>query len=282
MQTSNQQPSESDGQPEREAHHESEKTGESALYEFSINAEIPEQKIETVSHEEIIIPSESPLSPVYEVQPGVAYPPPPSFYQNMPDPPRQQPISPRTAVAVSEHALPLARTGNPPRPLYQTYPGMTQPGAIPPTKNKSRKNFWIIFSVIATIILIACGLFSWVAYSFTTRVLSPLVQGETESLNVVTTYYDDIESQQYSAAYSYIQGNGMTESAFTQQATQRDNQFGIVTSFQIGTPSLIETAGSSAYTVPVMVTRNPNYSYTAHLDLHKIGSNWKITYLDLI
>ena len=230
---------------------------------------------------------------VLEVQPGVPYPPPPSFYENMPEPVAEhlQPVAP---PLVRQPALPSQPGGYPgsPQPSYQFQPGMLPPNQFqpgpspfqipPPRRRTSRKTLWIVFSIVGAVLLLSCGLCTWGAVSF----FGPVVQGATAITNVATDYYQNIEAQEYQAAYADVQVNGLTQSAFTQQAEQRDTLLGSVSSFEItgATPVTSDTDTSTnftEYSVTLTIHR-PRSSYTVHLDIQNKSTLWKITSFDAL
>ena len=98
-------------------------------------------------------------------------------------------------------------------------------------------------------------------------------------------YYQAIEEQNYSQAYSYLAIDTLTVKGEKISATQErfalaaetlDQEVGTVTSHSIKSSS---TSGDTA-TVVVHVTRSSGVSYDVHLELTKIDGQWKITRLD--
>jgi hypothetical protein len=258
---------------------------EPALFEFTSASEVGKP----VATSAVTTPA------TLEIQPGVPYPPPPSFYENMPEPEEERPLplpSPLTAQATLMQPSGGGYPGVPQSP-YQFQPGMPpaanpfQPGpspfqARPPRKRASRKTLWIVFSIVGAVLLLTCGLCSWGAVSF----LGPVVQGATAITNVVTDYYQDIEANEYAPAYADLQVTGLTQSVFTQQAQQRDTLLGSVSSFEVtgATPDTSDSDTSTnftEYSVTLTIHR-PGSSYPVHLVLHSESTLWKITSFDAI
>ncbi|HLX40192.1 MAG TPA: hypothetical protein VKR42_06645 [Ktedonobacteraceae bacterium] len=265
------------------------------------------------------------LPPVNEdaVRNGLVYPPPPSYYQNMQPssarptlppapaqpfhPPFAQPAppTPNSPGAVPPQRQGYARDqqpaqtqqgqqppqgfnaqGSPGYPGYQGYP----PPFIPPYERrspvrKSRRGLWITLSIVGAVLLLACGLCSWAAYSF----FAPAVQGVSGSLNTVDDYYGNLQSKDYAAAYADISTqyelSSLTQEQFVQEASARDSQYGAILSYTPGQPAYASTPGGgfdfTRFTISVDVKR-ANLSYTTTLYLRKIGDNWKITNFDSI
>lgn len=99
----------------------------------------------------------------------------------------------------------------------------------------------------------------------------------------ITSFYQAIEAQNYTLAYSYLDANAtitdgqkLTQQTFTQLAQSRDNQFGPVTSFDL-------LLNSSDPTQVIMtIARKSGFRYHAHLQVNHEGNDWKILTLDRI
>lgn len=97
--------------------------------------------------------------------------------------------------------------------------------------------------------------------------------------DMVTKYYQALEKQNYSLAYSFLDPNAttttgqqLTPEVFKGMAQASDSTEGQITTFSIGT-----------YTpLIVMTISRRNGPYHAHLQVKLEGSSWKITSLDLI
>lgn len=278
MQPSNQQPSETDKQQAGSIPGEEMLgSGEVAFYEFP--AEVPAQQAEPAPTASSSIPQEK-ISPVevseHDIQSGLVYPPPPSFYQNMQVPAEKPPLPSPVPSAPFPPAANQPYPGMPFRPTYAgTMPRTQVPG--------SRKKYWIILSILSAALLLSCGLCSWWTYA----ALNPVVQDVTSVMSLATRYYQDIEQKEYEAAYNCVQIDSMSQEIFIGQAQQRDSELGPVSSFQIAAPSpqisnQDDSARISFYSVTVSVVRGTSESYSAHLNLQKIENNWRITSFDLI
>jgi hypothetical protein len=244
--------------------------------------------------------AQPPLSPE-AIQQGLVYPPPPSYYQNLPlqterpslpQPPRGGPSLPNGLAYAPSQSPPLHQPSQQggtryPPPGLPAYPaGMPvygQPYKQQPPVKKSRRWLWILLSVLGVIILASCGLCGWGAYTF----VSSTYQQVSGALNVVDDFYSNLQAENYSAAYSDLapQGQiiGLTQSQFTAQASKLDQQYGPVASFSLGQPSFSNDAGTgpnlSRFTIAVDIKRT-HLSYTALLTVNKIGGTWKITQYD--
>jgi hypothetical protein len=158
------------------------------------------------------------------------------------------------------------------------------PGGQPPAR-RSRRWIWVLVAIFGVAILLSCSLCGWATYSLFTSTLQQI----SGSLHVANDYYHAVQAQNYDAAYGDLapQGDisGLTLSAFTQQAQQRDNVAGPVLSYDTGQPAYGANATTgtdpSRLTVTVDVTRK-HTSYTALLTLRQIGNAWKIVDFDRI
>lgn len=217
------------------------------------------------------------------VRSGWVYPPPPSYYQNMP-------------VSVERPPLPLAPPagieGTSPYPYRAGTQTLPPPYAPPvqgiagqPTQKESRKWIWVVVAFLSAVLLISCGLCGWAFYS----IFNTSFQTANGVLGTANSYYSAIKSQNYEAAYRELapQGSisGLSEQNFIQQAQQRDQQYGQVQSYSVGQPSFTTnpTTGPdlSHMTIIVNVQRT-NLSYVVVLTLSKVRGGWKITDFDRI
>ncbi len=101
---------------------------------------------------------------------------------------------------------------------------------------------------------------------------------------VVQYYYQAVEHQDYTTAFSYLDSNAnFTENgqpipvspldAFTTEATTLDGTLGPVSYFRSS------ISGNDYSNIDVTVTRN-GPSYLVHLQLAQVGSNWVIISAD--
>lgn len=237
---------------------------------------------------------QKPISePFYEFPEGIMYPPPPSFYQNLPDTPERAPLP-----VLPPSAQPFPPMGGFPGPHRgstsleeRKYEGRGQPVPfVPPSvpqapMKKSRRWLWIIVAILSITILASCGLCSWAAYGLFSQTFDQV----SGALQVVNDYYAAIQVKNYSLAYHdlALQGtmSGLTFEQFHEQATSRDAQYGPVLSYRPGTPSYQTdpTTGPdlSHLSFTVEVSRS-KLNYTVLLTVSKIGGQWKITDFDRI
>ena len=234
------------------------------FYEFA--AEAPEQSDAHVPEREASATSK----PVEEVQPGVTYPPPPSYYEHM-QLPEKEPL------------LVAAPSNREPARIAPAISPMVAPPqqAFRPAR-RSRKGLWITLSIIGAFVLLSCGLCAWASYSMFGNVF----QDTRTVTNLASNYYQNIQDKDYNAAYAQVQVSNLSSSAFEQQAQQRETQLGSITSFALSAvaPDVSTTDTGSAfssYTVTLTVSRGTS-SYNVHLDIKQVGSAWKIVYFDVI
>jgi hypothetical protein len=283
MQTSNQFPQE----PEESNEGSGAEQVSQPLYEFPVPyASWPEARKEGIGGETGVVSSTDPSKSASEtdeqrkpeedlIRQGLVYPPPPSFYQ-------------QSQVA---HHQPL-----PPPSVPPPYPGMggvgmqyggiqPPPFAPAPPKKKSYKWLWITISIVGVLLLAACGVCGWAFSQF----LTPIIQSETNAINVSNEYYAALQNKDYAGAYQYLkpQGSiqGMTQATFTQRAQSADNQYGAVRSYTTGSVNVVTDPNDefnfSRFTVVVNVAR-ASQSYSVLLTLVKSGNNWKIIDFDRV
>ena len=266
--------------PESEKSEEAKQIEQQPLYEFPPSAPsfapAEEEKISTDSKNDplpkgdVAESKHAALPPVNEdlIRQGLVYPPPPSFYQQsapLPPPPLAQPMAASTPVA-------------PP------YPGQVPPFGSPPQKKKSYRWLWITISILAVLLLAACGFCGWSFYNFFASAIGPA----ENTVNVANNYYAALQSKDYSSAFGYVTPQGtlgdLTLDSFTKQAQDTDTRFGAIRSFKatmgnFSTDSSKTSVDLSRFTVVVNVTREKQ-SYSVLLTLQKSGSTWKIVDFD--
>ncbi|HXL38711.1 MAG TPA: hypothetical protein VN954_16080 [Ktedonobacteraceae bacterium] len=111
-----------------------------------------------------------------------------------------------------------------------------------------------------------------------------LTPGGTGTIKAaITSFYQAIEAQNYTLAYSYLDANAtiadgqkLTQQMFTQLAQSRDKQFGPVTGFDL----LINSSDRTQ--VIMTIARESGFRYHAHLQVKQVGNAWKILTLDRI
>jgi len=218
-----------------------------------------------------------------DIQQGLVYPPPPSYYQNMqvsserpplPGKPLQPapPTSPFPNVPPAYYGY-----GTPglPAPTYAPghYPGMMPP--YPPVR-RSRKHIWIIVSIISVSVLLVCGAGGWAFYNIFNTV-SQQVNGATQ---LVEDFYQRLQNNDQNNAYFDLQINGLTSDAFFQQVQTVIAQYGSLTSFKLDSTSFSSNTGSLRWQITVDVTRQ-HASYAVPVRVDNINGAWKITEIDL-
>ena len=214
-------------------------------------------------------------SPLYEFpadQPGMVYPPPPSYYQNMHIPETRAALPYQTGTSGSQ--APLNTVDVPVVPSGPTrYPEMQ------PQIKKSNKWVWIVVSIFGVGFLVTCGLCGWGTYQLVDSVISQ----ETGATDVVNTYFQDVQNQRYEHAYQNLQINGLTLEDYTKQAQASDTQNGLLLSFAIEQPTFDTNANSgpdlNKWSYTVNLTRAKT-SYPVLVTVEKVGGSWKITYID--
>ncbi len=223
------------------------------------------------------------------IRQGLVYPPPPSFYQ------QAQPL-PNQAIPLSSVSPVAAKPGMegagmlPPQQVGHVPPGGYAPpfAPVPPPQPRVKKSYkwiWISVSILVVLLLAGCGVCGWAFSQF----LSPIVQSESDVINLSNNYYAALQDKDYAGAYQSLlaQGalQGLTQASFTQRAQAADNQYGAVRSYTTGAISPVASSNAglnfSSFTVVVNVTRT-NQSYSVLLTLQKSGNNWKIVDFDRI
>ena len=217
------------------------------------------------------------------IQQGQIYPPPPSYYQNMSTPPVQPPASPAAPNMYAPPTQAYMPQGN--AQTYQAYPPpATYPPMPHPPAKKSYRWVWILVAVVSVLVLAGCGLCGWASYN----IFNSAYQQVSGSINVVNDFYTNLQSKNYTAAYTDLapegQISGLTQAAFTTQAQQLDEKYGPVVSFVLSQPTFRtdpNTGGPdlSHFTMTVAVKRTHS-SYNVLLSLAKIHGTWKITEYD--
>ena len=225
-----------------------------------------------------------------ETQQGVAYPPPPSYYENMqlpaepPPLPEKQPgahiTQPVSGVVSPPATTPgpyyrPAPTGRQPSytPGYYPQPAMMSPGGT------SRRQTWVIVMIIGISALLLVGAGIWAL----ANIYGGVSQQGVDANQVAQDFYQHMLQQDYSGAYADLQINGLTASAFTQDAQSVDAHYGQVASFNIDATSLNSANSASTAThlqVTVHITRSQT-TYSVQIPFDNIHGSWKITSLDL-
>ncbi len=226
-----------------------------------------------------------------KMQKGVAYPPPPSYYENMQLPAELPPLpeKPSSARAMRPQSGLLAA---PPAGTQSSYyrpaptggqsfysPGHHQYAGMMPPIRTSRGQTWVIVTIIGVSVLLLMGAGIWAL----ANIYGGVSQQGVGANQVAQDFYQHMLQQDYNGAYADLQMNGLTASAFTQDAQSVDARYGQVASFTIDTTSLNSANSASTAThwqVTVNVTRQQT-AYSVQISLDNINGSWKITSIDL-
>lgn len=234
---------------------------------------------------------------------GLIYPPPPSFYEEMPTPP-VVPAHVTYAQSLSNNVIPQSaaqpdstfwqaappqspqptRAGYPLYPQGQNYAGMQAPPFVagPPPTKKPRKWLLVTLAVLAAIMLLSCGLCAWVGVPIFRQVYSQVSNVEVDGLQVVNDYYGALQNKQYAQAYRDLDTQGalknISQAEFISQAEKQDSLYGPVLRYTPGQPDLNGYDGNtiSTFSLQVDVARNKQ-SYTTQLQFTKVNDQWKIS-----
>jgi len=214
-------------------------------------------------------------TPLYEFPAdyqGVAYPPPPSYYQNMEIPTIRSPLPAQSGTPGSQLLLNTIGTQAPP----------SAPVPYPETQTrikKSRKWVWIIVSIFSVGFLVTCGLCSWGVY----QLFATVIKQESGATDVVNTYFQDVQHQRYTEAYQKLQISGLTLESYIAQAQASDTQNGVLLSYVPQQPTVNTNSSTgpdlSKWSYTVDVTRAKK-TYPVLVTVENIGGSWKITYID--
>jgi hypothetical protein len=232
---------------------------ESPLYEFAAPSASPQGQVGEAAPEE----------------PEFVYPPPPSYYQNLQLPAERPPLPEQVSSQVEQ---PSTRTYYNPQARYAPQPDSRPPNqqeSYPPRwkqpARRSRKQTWIIVSIILGCVLLLCGAGSWALYN----VVGTVFQQVSGAPQVVQDFYQQVQSQNYNAAFDDVQISGQTLETFTQAAQALDTQYGPVKSFQLGS-----TNPGATWQITVSVTRT-KATYAVFISVDNANGTWKITGIDL-
>ena len=234
----------------------------------------PQEKMER-ENVEVEDSKDQAASPLYEFpaeQPGMVYPPPPSYYQSMHIPETGVALPYQTGTSSSQAPPTMANVTVAPS-------GPTRYPEMQPQIKKSRKWIWIVVSIFGVGFLVTCGLCGWGGY----QLVDSVINQETGATDVVNIYFQDIQKQRYAQAYQKVQISGLTLEDYTKQAQASDTQNGLLISFTIEQPTFDTNANTGpdlnkwSYTVNITRTKT---SYPVLVTVEKVGGNWKITYID--
>jgi hypothetical protein len=145
---------------------------------------------------------------------------------------------------------------------------------MPPQQKKSRRGLWIALAIIGGVILLGCAICGIASVAgigfFAKSVAAPAL--------TATQYYNAVQKQDYTTAFSFTNLNSLTQDAYTKAAQLLDTAKGPVTSYSIGNVAVNNNTAS----VIVSVTRGSNTPYIVHLQLQQVNGSWKITSFDNI
>ena len=169
-------------------------------------------------------------------------------------------------------------------PAYGAQP---VPGYMPPQQpRRSRRGLWIVLGIIGGLIVLSCAACG-ILFALGAGPLVNIVGSIAGPAYTVNQYYNAVEKQDYTTAFSYISTNSTvlngqisTQDLYTSAAQAVDAAKGKVTSFSIGNISL--TNNNNTAIVTVTVTRSSTPAYVVHLQLQQVNGSWKIVSLDNI
>ena len=204
--------------------------------------------------------NQPPQQPPYD-QPTAQYMPPP--YGQPQPPPYGQPLPPQY--------------GQPQPPLYGQPPYGPPMYAQPQQPKRSLRWLWITLGIVGGILVLACagcGIAGALGYNFVAKAVGPAV--------VASQYYVAVGDQNYAKAYSYldtssisVQGRSVTEQEYARIEQVIDTTQGKVTK----SSSTDFNVNNDTATFTMRVTRTSG-AYDVHMQLKKIGNDWKIASID--
>lgn len=225
---------------------------------------------------------------VEEIQQEPAYPPPPSYYENMQLPaelpalpekqPPQQALRPQPGFVLPPAGAPGPYPGPSPRGWEPSYTPAQYPGVMPPGAS-SRKQTWIIIAIICASVLLLCGAGGWAL----SNILGAVSQQVNSPNLAVQDFYQHMLHQDYTGAYADLQIKGLTASTFTKDAQALDSQYGQISSFSLDAAPINSSTSASNTThwqLTVHVTRQ-QASYTVSVSVDTINGSLLITAIDL-
>jgi hypothetical protein len=182
-------------------------------------------------------------------------------------------------------------------PPYQQPPyGAQQPYQQPLPPKSSNRGVWIGCGIALVVFLLIGGICSGVVYfgylkgtqvfnsainqfdATATVIQSTAIADEPSPQQQAEAYYQDIEAQDYTNAYTYTapgitgaNGQILTEATFNQEAHKLDSSEGAVSNFTVNVDPNDSTK------VSVQVTRQNGKSYTVQLTFQQNNSGWVIS-----
>lgn len=213
--------------------------------------------------------------PQWNQQPPTQYVPPPPYGQPQPQwdqlPPTQYVAPP--PYAAQQYGAPPNYPNYAPPPQPQNYAPPQQP------PKKSLRWLWVTLGIIGGIVLLGCagcGILGIAGVNLFKTALVPTV--------TASSYYQAVEQQDYTKAYSYLESNRattsgvpLTQAVYTTQAQGLATAEGAITSYSIGAPDVTNDTAK----ITVTVTRGST-TYDVHLELTQVNGDWKISAYDRI
>src|SRR6266480_7905424 len=207
-----------------------------------------------------------------------------------PQPPYGQPGQPQSPYEQQWGQQPPPQYGQPPygqpqQPPYQqqwgqqppqdyaptqyvapAYGAQPVPGYMPPQQpRRSRRGLWIVLGIIWGLIVLSCAACG-ILFALGAGPLVNIVGSIAGPAYTVNQYYNAVEKQDYTTAFSYISTNSTvlngqisTQDLYTSAAQAVDAAKGKVTSFSIGNISLTNNNNTAIVTVTVTRSSTPAY-----------------------
>jgi hypothetical protein len=172
---------------------------------------------------------------------------------------------------------------------YPSYPGGQpgygqgeygqQMGQMPPPappRKRSRRGLWIALSIIAVVLLLACGGIGLLIYNAAQIALQPLQAAQH--------FCDDLKTQDYTAAYTLLSINyqgKVTQTQFTQGSQLHDQIDGKVQNCAPASNNNFSfNLGNGPTTASFNATVTRNKAFTGKISMVKESSAWKVDALD--
>ena len=176
--------------------------------------------------------------------------------------------------------MPSEYYGNPHEGSFPLpYPQPVSSPTLAKKKWWQRWGCWL--AIILVVCLVGCGSLAVGVYFFFQFLW------HSPAADVTNRYYTAIEHQDYATAYSFLDapkitlnGQQLTQNAYTQAASSLDEQRGKVVSYSLPSISIESEGGVGSAQITVNVTRSKGNPYEVHLQLQQEYSGWKIVSID--
>jgi ABC-type transporter MlaC component len=136
-----------------------------------------------------------------------------------------------------------------------------------------------VLAIIGGLLVLACG-GCGILFASGAGIFGGIVGSIAGPAYTVNQYYNAVEKQDYSTAFSYIStnltasnGQTLTQVLYTTAAQALDTVKGKVTNFSVGNIS----SSNNVSSVTVSVTRANAPPYDVQLQLQQVNGSWKIT-----